>query len=174
METFFFVFVATFAVGTALAMVLSKNTVNSALFLVMHMLSVSGFYLSLNAQFLAVIQILVYAGAIMVLFLFVIMVLNMDEEEEVVSRVDFKQIFALVLSLVVLAQLLYIAGSYTGILPDLSQQEMLAVGTVEAIGDELFTTFLLPFEATAILLTAAVVGAMLLAQKNVNIEDEDE
>ncbi len=172
METFFFVFVATFAVGTALAMVLSKNTVNSALCLILHMLSVSGFYLSLNAQFLAVIQILVYAGAIMVLFLFVIMVLNMDEDEEIMGRINFKQIFALVLTLVVLAQLLYIAGDYTGILPDFSQQEMIAVGTVEAIGDELFTTFLLPFEATAILLTAAVVGAMLLAQRNVNIEDE--
>ncbi len=174
METFFFVFVATFAIGTALAMVLSKNTVNSALFLVMHMLSVSGFYLTLNAQFLAVIQILVYAGAIMVLFLFVIMVLNMDEDEQIVTRVNFKQIFALVITLVVFAQLLYIAGDYSGILPDLSQQEMIAVGTVEAIGDELFTTFLLPFEATAILLTAAVVGAMLLAQKNVNVEDEEE
>ncbi len=172
METFFFVFVATFAVGTALAMVLSKNTVNSALFLVLHMLSISGFYLTLNAQFLAVIQILVYAGAIMVLFLFVIMVLNMDENEEIMARVNFKQIFALVLTLVVLAQLLYIVGDYSGILPDFSQQEMIAVGTVEAIGDELFTTFLLPFEATAILLTAAVVGAMLLAQRNVNIEDE--
>ncbi len=174
METFFFVFVATFAIGTALAMVLSKNTVNSALFLIMHMLSVSGFYLTLNAQFLAVIQILVYAGAIMVLFLFVIMVLNMDEDEQIVTRVNFKQIFALVITLVVFAQLLYIAGDYSGILPDLSQQEMIAVGTVEAIGDELFTTFLLPFEATAILLTAAVVGAMLLAQKNVNVEDEEE
>lgn len=173
METFFFVFVATFAVGTALAMVLSKNTVNSALFLIMHMLSVSGFYLTLNAQFLAVIQILVYAGAIMVLFLFVIMVLNMDEDEQIITRVNFKQIFALLITLVVLAQLLYIAGDYSGILPDLSQQEMIAVGTVEAIGDELFTTFLLPFEATAILLTAAVVGAMLLAQRNVNVEDEE-
>jgi len=174
METFFFVFVATFAIGTALAMVLSKNTVNSALFLILHMLSVSGFYLTLNAQFLAVIQILVYAGAIMVLFLFVIMVLNLDEDEEIVSRVNFKQIFALVITLIVFAQLLYIAGDYSGILPDLSEQEMIAVGTVEAIGDELFTTFLLPFEATAVLLTAAVVGAMLLAQRNVNVEDEEE
>lgn len=174
METFFFVFVATFAVGTALAMVLSKNTVNSALFLILHMLSVSGFYLSLNAQFLAVIQILVYAGAIMVLFLFVIMVLNMDEDEQIVTKVDFKQIFAVVVTVVVLAQLLFIIGNYTGTLPDFSQQELMAIGTVEAIGDEMFTTFLLPFEATAILLTAAVVGAMLLAQKNVNVEDEIE
>lgn len=173
METFFFIFIATFAVCTALAMVLSKNTVNSALFLILHMLSVSGFYLSLNAQFLAVIQILVYAGAIMVLFLFVIMVLNMDSTETVVSKVDFKQIFSLLLIVVILSQLLNIAGNYTGIIPEVTTEEMVAVGTVEAIGDELFTTFLLPFEATAILLTAAVVGAMLLAQQNINVEDED-
>jgi NADH-quinone oxidoreductase subunit J len=173
METFFFIFIATFAVCTALAMVLSKNTVNSALFLILHMLSVSGFYLSLNAQFLAVIQILVYAGAIMVLFLFVIMVLNMDSTETVVSKVDFKQIFSLLLIVVILSQLLNIAGNFTGIIPEVTTEEMVAVGTVEAIGDELFTTFLLPFEATAILLTAAVVGAMLLAQQNINVEDED-
>ena len=173
METFFFIFIATFAVCTALAMVLSKNTVNSALFLILHMISVSGFYLSLNAQFLAVIQILVYAGAIMVLFLFVIMVLNLDSNETVVSKVDFKQIFSLVLIAIVLAQLLNIAGNFAGILPEVTVEEMAAVGTVEAIGDELFTTFLLPFEATAILLTAAVVGAMLLAQQNINVEDED-
>lgn len=173
METFFFIFIATFAVCTALAMVLSKNTVNSALFLILHMISVSGFYLSLNAQFLAVIQILVYAGAIMVLFLFVIMVLNLDSSETVVSKVDFKQIFSLILIAVVLAQLLNIAGNFTGIIPEVTTEEMMAVGTVEAIGDELFTTFLLPFEATAILLTAAVVGAMLLAQQNINVEDED-
>ncbi|MCH8566604.1 MAG: NADH-quinone oxidoreductase subunit J [Balneolales bacterium] len=173
METFFFVFIATFAIGTALAMVFSRNTVNSALFLILHMLSISGFYLSLNAQFLAVIQILVYAGAIMVLFLFVIMVLNMDEDETIFSQVDFKQIFAFLLAIVVFAQLIYIGGEFTGTLPDVSTQEMMAVGTVEAIGDELFTTFLLPFEATAILLTAAVVGAMLLAQQNINVEDEN-
>lgn len=171
METFFFVFIATFAVGTASAMVFSNNTVNSALYLVLHMLSVSGFYLLLQAQFLAVIQILVYAGAIMVLFLFVIMVLNLGDDEKIQSKINFKEFFAIILGIVVLSQLLYIAGGFTGILPELSIEQAMAVGTVEAIGDELFTTFLLPFEVTAILLTAAVVGAMLLAQKTKNVED---
>ncbi len=172
METFFFVFISTLAIGTALAMVISKNTVNSALFMVLHMLSVAGFYTLLNAQFLAVIQILVYAGAIMVLFLFVIMLLNLDEDEKVVSKIDFKQLISFTLALVVLAQLLYITGNYAGVLPELTGEPIAAVGTVEAIGDELFTTFLLPFEVTAILLTAAVVGAMLLAQKTSNVIDE--
>lgn len=97
----------------------------------------------------------------------------MDEDETIFSQVDFKQIFAFLLAIVVFAQLIYIGGEFTGTLPDVSTQEMMAVGTVEAIGDELFTTFLLPFEATAILLTAAVVGAMLLAQQNINVEDEN-
>jgi len=171
METFFFVFISTLAVSTAAAMVYSKNTVNSALFLVIHMLSVAGFYLLLQAQFLAVIQILVYAGAIMVLFLFVIMVLNLGNDSDIESKVNIKEIVAFVFGAIVLAQLLYIAGGYTGVLPELSSEAAVAVGTVEAIGDELFTTFLLPFEVTAILLTAAVVGAMLLAQKTSNVED---
>jgi len=165
METYFFVFVSVFAVVTALAMVLSKNTVNSALYLVLHMLSVAGFYLLLKAQFLAVVQIIVYAGAIMVLFLFVIMVLNLDENEEVSPKVNIKSIVSLVVVAIVLAQLLYIVGDFTGVFPDFSEEQIIAVGTVESIGDEMFTTFLLPFEVTAILLTAAVVGAMLLAQR---------
>lgn len=171
METFFFVFIATFAICTALAMIFSGSTVNSALYLVLHMLSISGFYLLLQAQFLAVIQILVYAGAIMVLFLFVIMVLNLGEDDTLKSHINFKEIFAFLLGVVVLAQLLYIVGGYSGVLPELTVEQAKVVGTVEAIGDELFTTFLLPFEVTAILLTAAVVGAMLLAQKTSNVED---
>lgn len=172
METFFFVFIATFAVCTAAAMIISSSTVNSALYLVLHMLSVAGFYVLLQAQFLAVIQILVYAGAIMVLFLFVIMVLNLDDDIKVIEQINLKEIFGFVLGAIVLAQLLYIMGGYTGVLPELTQEQAIAVGTVEAIGDELFTTFLLPFEIIAILLTAAVVGAMLLAQKNINVEDQ--
>lgn len=173
MEIFFFVFIATFAIGTALAMVFSGSNVTSALYLVLHMLSVAGFYLLLEAQFLAVIQILVYAGAIMVLFLFVIMVLNLNEDEKITHHIDFKQIFSFILVIIVLSQLLYIVGGYTGVLPELSAEQAMAVGTVEAIGDHLFTTFLLPFEVTAILLTAAVVAAMLLAQKTTNVEDND-
>jgi NADH-quinone oxidoreductase subunit J len=78
MITYFFIFLAVLAVASALAMVINKNTVNSALFLVLNMVSLAGLFLMLKAQFLAVVQILVYAGAIMVLFLFVIMLLNVQ------------------------------------------------------------------------------------------------
>jgi NADH-quinone oxidoreductase subunit J len=144
--------------------------VNSALALVFHMLSVAGLYLLLRAQFLAVIQVLVYAGAIVVLFLFVIMLLNLEQEERVFSAFSFKYAFAFLAGIAVLAQLLYAIGGWTGVLPEFADQ-MIAIGTVEAIGDELFTTYLLPFEVTAILLTAAVVGALLIAQRKIKMTD---
>jgi NADH-quinone oxidoreductase subunit J len=82
MIVYLFFMLAALAIGSALAMVINKNVVNSALFLVLNMVSLAGIFLVLNAQFLAVIQILVYAGAIMVLFLFVIMLLNVQDEEK--------------------------------------------------------------------------------------------
>jgi NADH-quinone oxidoreductase subunit J len=167
MVTYIFILLATLAIGSALATVLSKDTVSSALFLVLNMVTMAGVYLLLKAQFLAIIQILVYAGAIMVLFLFVIMLLNVDEEERVFSRFRFKYGLGFLLGSVVLAQLLYVVAGYSGVLPDITQ-EVTYIGTVEAIGDTLFTEYLFPFEVTAILLTAAVVGALLIAQHKSN------
>lgn len=166
MITYFFIFLAVLAVASALAMVISKNTVNSALFLVLNMLSLAGLFLLLKAQFLAVIQILVYAGAIMVLFLFVIMLLNVQDEESLFNKFRFKYFVAFLLGVGVFSQVLYSLGSFTDTLPTVSS-DMAYVGTVEAVGDVLFTEYLLPFELTAILLTAAVVGALIVAQHKV-------
>jgi NADH-quinone oxidoreductase subunit J len=163
MVTYVFILLATLAIASALGTIMSKSTVTSALFLVLNMVALAGVYLLLKAQFLAVIQILVYAGAIMVLFLFVIMLLNVEDEKSIFSRITFKYSLGFFLGVVVLAQLLYALGSATGTLPAISD-EVTAVGTVEAIGDTLFTVYLFPFEVTAILLTAAVVGALLIAQ----------
>ena len=164
MVTYLFILFATLAIAAALAMVLNRSTVNSALFLVLNMLSIAGIYLLLKAQFLAVVQVLVYAGAIMVLFLFVIMLLNIDDDEEgALGPINFRYIFSVLLGVVVLSQLLYVVGSITDTLPPVAE-DMTEVGTVEAIGDELFSTYILPLEITAILLTAAVVGAIMMAQ----------
>lgn len=162
MATYLFILFAVLAIASAVAMVMNKSTVNSALFLVINLLAVAGIYLLLKAEFLAVIQVLVYGGAIMVLFLFVIMLLNVDREETLFGGFSFKYMFAFLLSVAVLAQLLYAIAEWTGTLHHLST-ELVNVGTVEAIGDELFSTYLLPFELTAILLTAAVVGAVYIA-----------
>lgn len=173
MQTYLFVLLAVLAIASALAMVMNKNTVNSALFLVLNMVSLSGIYLLLQAQFLAVIQILVYAGAIMVLFLFVIMLLNLQREEKLFERFNFKYFVAFVLGVIVLSQILYSVGSWADILPTISPK-MAEVGTVQAVGDVLFTQYLLPFEVTGILLTAAVVGALLIAQQKIKTQAEEE
>lgn len=169
MDTYVFVILAVLAIASALAMVLNKNTVNSALFLVLNLISVAGIYLLLQAQFLAIIQILVYAGAIMVLFLFVIMLLNVEEEESVLNTFRLKYFLAFLLGVVVLGQIFYSLGGITDMLPQISD-EMIHIGTVEAVGDVLFTDYLFPFEMTAILLTAAVVGALVVAQFKIKKE----
>ncbi len=167
MLTYLFIMLATFAVASAVATVLSKNTVTSALFLVLNMVTLAGVYLLLKAQYLAIIQILVYAGAIMVLFLFVIMVLNVDDEGSIMKQISFKLVLGFLLGTAVLAQLIYAIGSFTDTLPVISTA-MEDVGTVEAIGDVLYSKYLLPFQLTAILLTAAVIGALLIAQHKSN------
>ncbi|HMB97216.1 MAG TPA: NADH-quinone oxidoreductase subunit J [Balneolaceae bacterium] len=169
MDIYVFVILAVLAIASALAMVLNKNTVNSALFLVLNLVSVAGIYLLLQAQFLAVIQILVYAGAIMVLFLFVIMLLNVEEEESLLDTFRLKYFLAFLLGVVVLGQVFYSLGGITDMLPQISE-EMIHIGTVEAVGDVLFTDYLFPFEMTAILLTAAVVGALVVAQFKIKKE----
>lgn len=163
MEIYSFVVLAVLAIATALGMVLTRSTVNSALFLVLNLLSVAGLYLLLQAQFLALIQILVYGGAIMVLFLFVIMLLNIEEEEGFLEQIQVKYILAFLVGAVALAQILYSLGGVTDLLPAISEN-MEHAGTVEALGDVLYTDFLFAFEMTAILLTAAVVGALMIAQ----------
>lgn len=172
MVTYIFIFLAILAVAAALGMVISRNTVNSALFLVLNMVALAGVYVLLQAHFLAIIQILVYAGAIMVLFLFVIMLLNLDAEESLFTKFRVKYFVAFLLGVTVFSQILYSIGGVTGMLPEISSAEMTEVGTVEAVGDVLFTTYLLPFEMTAVLLTAAVVGALVIAQLKIKPEAE--
>ena len=103
----------------------------------------------------------------MVLFLFVIMLLNVDDEETTFSKTTFKYSMGMFLGALVLAQLMYAVAGYSGVLPDISQ-EMTYVGTVEAVGNVMFTEYLFPFEITAILLTVAVVGALFIAQRKPN------
>jgi NADH-quinone oxidoreductase subunit J len=163
MEIYLFVTLAVLAIASALGMILTKSTISSALLLVINLVTLSGIYLLLQAQFLALIQILVYAGAIMVLFLFVIMLLNVDNEESLFEKFRIKYLAAFLLGSIIFAQILYSLGGITEMLPEISP-DMEQVGTVEALGDVLYTDYLFAFEMTAILLTAAVVGALLIAQ----------
>ena len=156
-----------FAVGgitSALLVVTRRNPIISALWLIANFFCLAGIYLTLHAQFIAVIQILVYAGAIMVLFVFVIMLLNLGDERRLRDGFSWKKVVAGGLGFGVLMELIYIFLMQTGS-SSIDLTRATDVGTVEAIGRQLFTRFLFPFEVTSLLLTAAIVGAIVLAKK---------
>ncbi len=157
-----FIILAGVAIGSALAMLLSRNAIYAALFLILNFVAVAMFYVILDAPFIAISQITVYAGAIMVLFLFVIMLLGAEQTGRTPSHWWYQPV-ALFLGVVLLIETAIIIFSQTGKLP--APVDVPATfGTPLAIGQELFTNYLLPFEATSILLLTALVGAIVLTR----------
>lgn len=160
-----FLILALVAVVTALGMLFSRNAVYSALFLVLNFVTVAVFYILLSAPFIAMAQITVYAGAIMVLFLFVIMLLG---AEAIPGRPNWRK-FVLP---VVLASILAVEATYllvtrarpegTVVPPD---EAVNTVDNLRELGTALFSDYLLPFEVTSILLLVAMVGAIVLSRK---------
>ncbi|MCB2203890.1 NADH-quinone oxidoreductase subunit J [bacterium] len=149
-------------------MITRANPVNSALFLILNFISLAGIYLTLSAQFVAIIQILVYAGAIMVLVLFVIMLLNLEDEVPLRETMTKRHYASLLFALVTLGLIIeVIAWKGADSLAGFTQQAPTSaeIGTVEHIGGVLFTRFVFPFELTSILLLAAMIGAVVLAKK---------
>lgn len=145
--------------------VFSKRPVYSILYLIVTFFAIAGHYLLLNAQFLAAVHIIVYAGAIMVLFLFVIMLLNLNQETEPHKNVWLK--FAAVISAGML--LLVLVGVLKGTeTMHTSQAFDSNTGLVKNIGKVLFGEFMLPFEISSILFLSAMVGAVMLGKKEVN------
>jgi len=170
-ETIFFYVLATISVVAAMLMVSSQNPVRSALFLVLTFLCVAVFYVTLNAQFIAAVQVIVYAGAIMVLFLFVIMLLNLGAPQPERNRGNAQRNTAIVLSLILIGMLFGFGTMY--VLPP-SAPDALALasklGTVEGIGANLYDPgqpWLFPFEITSILLLIAVIGAIIMAKRKI-------
>jgi NADH-quinone oxidoreductase subunit J len=156
---------ASLAVASAFLMVTRRNPVTSALYLVVNFFSISAIYLMLRAQFVAIIQILVYAGAIMVLFLFVIMLLNLSAEKKLAENITYKKLTAVIIALFMFSSIAITAFfAFTGKYKSLHPQAE-TLGTVESIGKELYTTFSFPFELVTLILIAAIVGAIVLAQK---------
>lgn len=162
---FLFFFLAIVAVTAALGMLIARNPVTSALWLILNLFCIAGLYLTLSAQFIGVIQILVYAGAIMVLFLFVIMLLNLAALPEF-EDLDWKKGAAFILVLAVLAELVYIVARGLGVLPDApTLEQVAATGSAAVIARELFTVYALPFEVIGLLLLVATIGAVMLAKR---------
>lgn len=152
------------AIMFALMVVFSRNPVNSVLYLVLTFFCIAGHYLIMNAQFLAVVHIAVYAGAIMVLFLFVIMLMNLNQDTEpqktIVSKLIAGVIGGLLLLVLVAAlkgteQLTEVKAGYADI------------GLVKNLGKVLFSEFLFPFEIVSVLLLSALVGAIMLGKKEI-------
>jgi NADH-quinone oxidoreductase subunit J len=156
-----FVVLALIAVGSALGLVLKRNAIHGALFLVVNLGTVAALYLTLRAEFLAAAQVIVYAGAIMVLFVFAIMVLIPGKEETGPDPRRPYRLLALPIGAGLLVELVLIVGSGGGRV----STPAATPGGVEAIGRLLFTDYLFPFEVTSVLLLAAMVGVLVLARR---------
>lgn len=165
MELVIFIILALVAIISALMVILQRNPVYSALYLIVTLGSISILFILLKAFFLAFIQIIVYAGAIMVLFLFVIMLLNLRKDEFGPEKRKFQRFFALIFSVLLLVELFIIARyAFFG-----KADETLSIaddfGTPQAIGRLLFSSYLFPFEITSVLLLIAMIGALFLARR---------
>ena len=162
-----FILFAGMAIGCGLAVVAQRNPLYSAISLVGVFISLACLYVTLAAPFIAAVQVIVYAGAIMVLVVFVIMLLNVEQEERGRNRLKFLVPTAVVLAAVLIAEIAFILFSVSNPTPAVSD-----IGLTSSIGTQLFTRYLLPFEITSILLLMAIVGAMTLARRGGLLSNE--
>lgn len=168
LESILFIILGITAIFSAIMMISRRNPISSALFLILNFFTISGMYLLLKAQFIAIIQVLVYMGAIMVLFLFVIMLLNLQDEKKLTEKFTYKKMSAVLLSIM----LFFLLGFtvYFGFADKYPEMNSNAenIGTAENLGKELFTTYSLPVELAGLLLLAAIIGAVMLAKKRID------
>ena len=167
MESIFFFVVAAVAVISSIMVVTCKNPINSALSLVMTFFCLATFYVMLDSPFMAATQVIVYAGAIMVLIVFVIMLLNVKAESGKRSSHAVLAGSSIGVFVLFLTCWFLIKGSLTGVTGSMDHAQVIQYGHVELIGKALFTDFLLPFEITSLLLLAAIIGAVILAKKKI-------
>lgn len=150
------------AIMFALMVVFSRNPVNSVLYLVLTFFCIAGHYLLLNAQFLAVVHIAVYAGAIMVLFLFVIMLMNLNQDTEPQKTGLAKLIAGVIGGLLLVVMVGALKGTEQ---IQLKQYGHSDIGLVKSLGNVLFHDYLFPFEIVSVLLLSALVGAIMIGKK---------
>jgi NADH-quinone oxidoreductase subunit J len=183
-EVVFYIFAGA-AVLSASLCILQKNPISAALWLVSTMFSLAAIYVLLNAQFIAAIQVLVYAGAVMVLFLFVIMLLNLGHAESDIrgpSTISATVVIVGLLGIELFALLRYtprqLASEFSQwptftdpatvfVAGEITQQAAAQQGVVGAVAGPMFQTYLIPFEITSVLLLVAIIGAVVLAKRKV-------
>ena len=168
-EAIAFYFISACILGFAVLVITTKDTVHSVLFLVLDFLFVAALYVLLGAQFLAAIQILVYAGGIVVLYLFVVMLVNLKRPPEAHSDPHRKTNWGFALSIAVLVELGIVAAySYARPAPALAAAALPpapVTGNTEQVGWLLYTSYLIPFEIASMLLLVAMIGAIILAKR---------
>lgn len=165
MDAFLFFLFAAVAVGCAVNLVLQKHPISSAISLIGVMVAIAALYLLLGAEFIAAVQVIVYAGAIMVLFVFVIMLLNTGSEEESASNRLSRYLgipMLLVMTGLVCYVMIQVAPSSQAVLFG-----SFTAGGAADVGMLLFTKYLLPFETTSVLILIAILGAVVLAMREV-------
>ncbi len=164
MSTLLFIVFAGLAIGSAIAMVSQRNPLYSAISLIGVFIALASIYVTLAAPFIAAVQVIVYAGAIMVLVIFVIMLLNVEHLEPRRKRLKFLLPAAIVMAAILIGETAFIL--YSVQMSSAQMPHRLSdVGLTSSIGEGLFTGYLLPFEITSILLLMAIVGAMSLARR---------
>ncbi|MFC1553959.1 NADH-quinone oxidoreductase subunit J [candidate division KSB1 bacterium] len=170
MEYLFFYAFGIIAIASGVMVIMSRNPVHSALFLIVTFFCLAGLFALLNAHFLAVIQVLVYAGAIMVLFLFVLMLLNLKAIVSEFEKLLSLKILGISAAIIMIFEVLFLIkrGASLGAGGELTQQIINQEGNTQLVGKMLFTTYLLPFEITSIILIIAIIGAVVLAKKKLD------
>ena len=143
--------------------IVSKNPIHSVLYLILTFFTLSGHYILLNAQFISIVNLIVYAGAIMVLFLFTIMFLNLKEDSFAGSRIWFNGSATLMIGIFITILIVKLGGSQI----DVASEENFnsQIGMVEVLGQNLYRYFLIPFELVSVLFLSAMVGAVMLGRR---------
>ncbi len=166
MEVAIFVILALVAVVSAANIVIQRHPIYCALSLILTFVALAGIYLQMHAEFIAVMQVVVYTGAIMVLFVFVIMLLNAPADERAPDKVHVVKFFAIPLSILLAAEVgLVVFRSFSSEAISVSAASINVAGNTQLIGKALYTQYALPFEVTSILLLVAIVGAIVMAKK---------
>jgi len=162
--TILFAGLAAVLVVSSLMVILHKNPVTSALFLVLAFCSLAGIYLTLQAEFIGMVQVIVYAGAIMVLFLFVIMYLNLGRDAETGIQIAVRRGLGWIVGAVMLAEGVVMFGRRWGLGPVTPGPSRPPAGNTQALGQILYSRYLFPFEVTSMVLLVAMVGAIVITR----------
>jgi NADH-quinone oxidoreductase subunit J len=164
MQEFFFYLFAAMAIVPALGMVATRNPVNSAMYLILSLLGVAGFFVALETYFLAALQVLVYAGAVVVLFLFIIMLLDVEQTKR--KALPFISITASLFGGLILIYGVWKISTGADALPDIAMPADYEGSSVSTFGHYLFGKYMLPFQVAGYLLLVSMIGVIWLSKKN--------